>query len=49
MHIFINKIIFAKQIALYDAGNYKDTCINTAIDTISAKIASISKIVILMV
>jgi hypothetical protein len=32
MHI----IIIAIKIALNDADNFKDTCINTAIDTISA-------------
>jgi hypothetical protein len=43
MHIFIHLIIIAIKISLNDADNFKDTCINTAIDTISANIASTSK------
>ncbi len=39
MHIFI----IAIKIVLNDADNFKDTCINTAINTISASIASTSK------
>ncbi len=36
-------IIIAIKISLNDADNFKDTCINTSIDTISATIASTSK------
>jgi len=43
MHIFIHIIINVIKIALNDADNFKDTCINTAIDTISAIIATKSK------
>ncbi len=37
MHIFIHIIIIAIKIALNDADNFKDTCINTAIYTIASK------------
>jgi hypothetical protein len=43
MHIFIHIIIIEIKIALNDADNFKDICVNTAIDTISATIASTSK------
>jgi hypothetical protein len=42
-HIFIHIIIIGIKIALNDADNFKDTCINTAIDAISATITSTSK------
>jgi hypothetical protein len=43
MHIFIHIIIIAIKIAVNNADNFKETCINITIDTISATIASKSK------
>ncbi len=41
-HRFKHIFIIAIKIVLNDADNFKDTCINTAINTISASIASIA-------
>jgi len=50
MRIFIQITNIAIKIALNDADNFKDTCINTAIDTISAILLLLNlKMVILMV